>query len=162
MTLPVDLVAELYKPVTLPGYLIQIDLPGVALRYTTRGPVTHDGNLWVSAGWEFKGNVLQLAGGDPAIARLLASGDIYNARVQVWIFYGEVPIPSAVLKMFDGYIDGIPELVESITLTLWQSSASRVYAPRTIINVQNGFSVLPPVGLKFEWAGRTIELKAER
>jgi hypothetical protein len=162
MTLPVPLVSELHKPVTLPGYLFQLDLPSGTLRYTTRGPFSYDGHQWVPGGWEFRGSAMVLPGGNPAIARLMTSGDIYNARAQVWIFYGEVPTPDTVLKMFDGFIDGISDLVSNITVQLWQSSAAKIYAPRTVINVENGFSVLPPPGLKFEWGGRTISLEAER
>jgi hypothetical protein len=149
--------AELSRTVTAPGYLIQIDLPGVTLRYSTRGAQTFDGQQWNPAAWIYREGQLSLPGGDPNVAAVFLSHDVYNRRVQVWMFYGDAVTPDTARQLFDGVIDGMPSIVDGITLRLWQSSASTLYAPRGIINAQNGFSVLPAPGLKFDWNGTTIE-----
>jgi hypothetical protein len=162
MAITPELSAELSKPVTLPGYLIQIDLDGLTLRYSTRGAQTHAGQTWQPSPWVYREGSLTVQGGDPAIASVLLSHDIYNRRVQVWMFYGEQVTPETLWPLFDGVIDGMPQVIDNIVLRLWQVSGATVYAPRGIINRESGFSVLPSPGLVFEWNGVIIQFGEAR
>jgi hypothetical protein len=157
-----QLAAELSRPVTLPGYLIQMDLDGITLRYSTRGVQTFNGELWTPSPWLYRDGMLTIQGGDPVIASILLSHDLYNRRVRVWMFYGETVTPETLWPLFDGVIDGMPQAIDNIVLRLWQTSAATVYAPRGIINREAGFSVLPAPGLTFEWNGVIITFGESR
>jgi len=159
--LPTGIPAEVVKPITKPGYLIELGF-SPTMRFSSRGPQNWAGFFWISSGFQFKGSMLMLPGGDPALtSRIIAEGAA-DRSCRVWMFYSDTATDANTLLLFSGYIDGAPDLIENITLSLYSTSAKGLYAPRRKITRENGFSVLTAPGLRIQFGASTIELKADR
>ena len=150
--------ATLAAPITQPGYLIEVDFDPPRY-FSTRGLQTWASQTWASSGWTFADDKLTMAGGDPAMARLILQQGIVGRRVQVWLFYGNFADDTNIQLVFDGVADGAPNLVGSVVVTLFDQSIAVMYGPRTRIRASGGFSVLPQKGLKIKWNGTTFLLK---
>jgi hypothetical protein len=152
--MPLDLTA----PVTLPGYLIEVafDPPRY---FSTRGVQLWATHTWVSSGWVYTEDKLELPGGDPAFTQLILSQGVVGRVVRVWMFYGNTASDANTVLTYEGVIDGAPSLVNGITLTLFDRAIATLYAPRRRVRAELGFSVLPQRGLKIVWNGITIVFK---
>ena len=150
--------SDLAAPVKLPGYLNAIDFAPPRY-FSTRGVQTWAGNTWVSSGWRYTDDRLNLPGGDPAMTRLILSQGVVSRRVRVWLFYGLIADDTNTQLVFDGVCDGAPNLVDSISITLFDRAMAVLFAPRKRIRAENGFSVLPQKGFKLQWNLVTFEFK---
>jgi hypothetical protein len=154
------LTADYNAPVTLPGYLIEIDFSPVRY-FSTRGLQMWGGHTWVSSGWTFGGDRLVLPGGDPEMTRLILAQGVVSRRIRIWSFYGVTADDTTLDLLFDGVCDGAGNLIGSIALALFDNSQAVLFAPRRRVRPENGFSVLPQKGLKIVWNSTTFVLKDE-
>jgi hypothetical protein len=149
---------DLTAPVTLPGYLIELDF--VPPRYfSTRGAQMWAGLTWVSSGWSFTADKLSLPGGDPTMTQLILSQGVVARRARVWMFYGLTADDTNLQLVYDGVCDGAPNLVDPLELALFDRTAAVLFAPRQRIRPERGFSVLPQKGLKIVWNNITFLFK---
>jgi hypothetical protein len=152
--MPLDVTA----PVTLPGYLIEIDFAPPRY-YSTRGLQTWASQTWVSGAWIFSGQQLALPGGDPAMVQLILSQGVVGRVVRVWTFYGNTATDTNTELTFAGVCDGAPSLIGDIRLTLFDRAMAVMFAPRQRFRPELGFSVLPQKNFRIEWNGTTIVFK---
>lgn len=150
--------ANYAAPVTLPGYLIEVDFAPVRY-FSTRGLQLWANQTWVSSGWVFTDGKLVLPGGDPEMVRLILSQGIVGRVVKVWSFYGQTADDTNTQLLYVGVCDGASNLVGSITIGLFDNAISVLYAPRRRFRPELGFSVLPQKGLKIVWNSITIIFK---
>jgi len=149
--------ALLASPVTLPGYLIEVEFDPPRY-FSTRGVQTWAGNTWASSGWIFNGK-LSLPGGDPAMTRLILSQGVVGRRVRVWTFYGETADDTNTELTYDGVADGASDLTGNTSINLFDNSIAVLFAPRRRIRPEYGFSVLPQKGLRIKWNGVVLIFK---
>jgi len=148
----------LSSPVTLPGYLIEVDFDPPRY-WSTRGPQLWGGKTWVSHAWQFSVDKLTLPGGDPNMTALILAQGVVGRQVRVWVFYGSFVDDTNTELLFDGVCDGAPNLVDPIDLKLFDQAIPVLFAPRQRIRPELGFSVLPQKGVKVQWNNITIEFK---
>jgi hypothetical protein len=144
--------ADLAQPITKPGQLIEIDFSPPRY-FSTRGVQGYGGKTWVTGAWVFATDRLTLPGGDPAMTQLVLSQGVVGRRVRVWTFIGDYADDTNTELTYDGVIDGASDLIDPVTLMLFDRSISVMYSPRQRIRADTGFSVLPQKGLKITWKG---------
>jgi hypothetical protein len=150
--------ANYAAPVTLPGYLIEVDFAPPRY-FSTRGLQTWGSQTWVSGAWVYTDGKLTLPGGDPEMTRLILAQGIVGKQVKVWTFYGQTADDTNTDLLFVGVADGASNLVGSISIGLFDNAVSVLYAPRRRFRPEFGFSVLPQKGLKIVWNSITFILK---
>ena len=160
-------------PVTLPGYLVEIDF-ATPIYLSSRGNLTWNGQSWIA--WDVRitglgidgaassqnGN-LTLGNTDYTIGALVLQQGAAGQVVKVWKFYGEAPAAADPVLVFAGVADAaaIDPDNGTVTMTLQQEGGITQFSPRTYITYASGFSHIPPSGTVIHWNGDTFTLTAE-
>lgn len=172
-TLSSGAATEIAKPVTTPGYFVEI-LFASPLRLSSRETLSWSGNSWVSWDLDVTGlsaeadvstqsGQIVLGDTDNTLAALILAQGIADRAINVWKFYGSAPGPTDPVAMFAGVGDEArfdPD-AGRVTVTLAQQGGVTLFSPRRYITKAEGFSVVPAAGAILTWNGETIRLLPE-
>lgn len=161
--------AELEKPSTEPGYLIEIGLPGGTLRHCSRGTVPWAGFVWISMSVRVEGiegggqrGALSYFDHDAAMRTAVLNSGINDRPVKIWKFYGAALASGDPVQIFAGVGDGAQMQQGRVSIGLARSGSRTLVTPRLRIGPGIGFNHLPPDGTIVNWAGRTLRLTRGR
>ncbi len=169
-SLPPILAAETAKTITKPGYLVQIDLPLGVVRLASRQLVTYAGFDWQPEGVAYSeakrdgsGVVearLTVRNTDTLFGKRCLNEDARGARVQVWVHYGENPLPGAgeVFYEFDGAVTQYEVTPQAVTLTLSSETLYSSFTPRRTVARWHGFNVVSPPDKVLAWGELSFRL----
>jgi len=171
-SLSTTLLTEIAGPVTTPAYFIEI-LFASPLHLCTRGPLAWNGTLWQDGdvqvdGLEHDGSkssqtgALVIGNADLAIGALVLQEGVAERPINVWKFYGDAPEPEDAVQIFAGVGDdsAIDTEARTVTINLVLAGGRTLYAPRTYITRERGFSQLPAPGTLVPWNGENFRLEA--
>lgn len=162
----------LARAVTEPLYLVQIDLAGQSLRYSSAGAVSWLDQTWLPAGLRVEElrpaeaggqeGRLALANQDNVLSALLLAESLYDRRVRIWTLYGRGPWDEedAVL-LFDGALDGARLDPYRAELDLVSQDAGTAYSPRLYVDPPL-CRHLPAPGTVVAWEGERYVLEGRR
>ena len=163
-TLDTEISDGIAAAVTIPGFLIQIEIDGDTLRYSTRGTIDYDGETWVEGaevshiGGTSKPKLV-LDNADNAISVLILSDAFIDAPVSIFAFYGEAP--TAAKLLFTGVVDGADDIgLLSSTLALTDAGADRSYQPNVVLGPPLCDHFAPP-GTVISWGNVTVTLETD-
>lgn len=163
-------------PLTLPGFLVEIDFPDAIFRASSRSAITWNGNVWVPFGMKVTGlgsdgtnasssGQIQFDDLDNALGTLILGETVGGANASVWMFYGDGATLGASdpTVIFSGYASDATFDINNGTLTVAfvQANATTMYLPRQYITREAGFNHLPPLGQSIAWGNNVIVLQAE-
>lgn len=172
-TISTALATEIAKPVTSPGYLVEINF-STPFRISSRGDINWDGKVWITWGFDVQNldtdaarsslqGSLNLLNTDLSLSTLVLNEGIADRSIKIWQFYGETPGLFDPQPYFFGAGDeaAIDPTSGRCTITLMQSGGVTLYAPRSYITREAGFNFLPAVGTIIHWGGEQFRLERE-
>lgn len=174
-TVTAALTTEIGRDVVTPGYLVEIGF-ATPLRLSSRATLSWSGNTWttwdvrvrgiaVEAQGSTSGGSLVLWNGDYTISALVLGEGVANRAVKIWVFYGDTALAASdPVQVFVGVADdaSIDPTSGAVTLSLVQTNAAALFAPRFYVTPENGFSYLPAPGTVIDWDGERFVLDPEQ
>ena len=163
-------------PLTLPGFLVEIDFASAIFRASSRSAITWNGNVWVPFGMKVTGlgsdgasssssGKIQFDDLDNALGTLILGETVGGANAKVWIFYGDGSSLGATdpTIIFAGFASDATFDINNGTLTVAfvQANATTMFLPRQYMTREAGFNFLPPLGMSIAWGNNQIVLQAE-
>lgn len=162
-------------PVTLPGFLVEIDFASAIFRASSRSAITWNGNVFVPFGMKVTGlgsdgkssssGKIQFDDLDNALGTLILGETVGGANATVWMFYGDGSTLGATdpTIIFAGYASDATFDINNGTLTIAfiQANGQTMYLPRQYMTREAGFNHLPPLGMSIAWGNNQIVLQAE-
>lgn len=176
-TLSATVTTEAQKPVTRPGYLLEI--PGILTLNSrnsdlTWGTATYSGaNEFSISGlnWDYtgaqKGSVSFNDTNLFSMATIILSNDMAGKPVNIYLFYqgavtGGVIASADVTQVFAGIIDVCEISADGrVTMSLTSEQLVTMNSPRRYIKpgtTQTGFNWVPPAGTILQWGSDTVRI----
>jgi hypothetical protein len=172
-TISAALTTAIGLDVVAPGYLVEIAF-GTPLRLSSRGTLSWSGSAWtawdvrvqglgISAGQSSGAGSLSIGNADYSVSALVLGEGIANRVVNVWAFYTESPATADPVHVFAGVADDaqIDPTRGVVTVSLVQTNARALFAPRLYITPESGFSHLPAPSTVIDWDGERYVLAEE-
>ena len=101
-----------------------------------------------------QGGTLKLPNVGGAYGVLALAEGVADVPVKIWVYDGAAIGTNDPVMVFDGVGDGCNIRPDSITISLTSRRSRSLFSPRTYINQDNGFSIVPPEGKKIVWGGQ--------
>lgn len=125
---------------TRPGYLMLLGFT-TPLRLSTRGSVIWDGQTWAATPFRLNGPSLSEGGGlsgafvlqnmDNGIGATVLNEGVRGKTCQIWALYGDAPYAASdPVMIFDGVMDGVPQLDDYATITFRSDRSRTTFCPR--------------------------------
>lgn len=169
-TLTAAVQTEIAKPVTLPGYLVEI-MFSTPFRVSSRGDINWDGKVFIAWGFDVQGldtdaarsalqGTLDFLNTDNALGTLVLNEGVADRAIRVWQIYGEAPGTFDPVPMFAGAGDdaSLDPKAGRCQITLMQAGGVTLFAPRSYITREAGFNFLPASGTIINWGGEQYRL----
>jgi hypothetical protein len=159
--------------ITQPGLLVQIGFQPT-LHLTSRAMASWHGANWLP--WQMKLSGLGADGSSSTqqgsltlgntrleIGVLILEQGIADRPINIWSFYGDVPVDPDVVQIFGGVGDNssIDPTSGLCQITLRPESGVTLYSPRQYMTKEQGWNHLPAPGSAITWGRTTITLKTE-
>lgn len=160
---------EIAKPITAPGFLIEILWP-TPFRASSRGDINWNGSVFIRFGFDVRG-----LGGDGSamngsiafddidltMATLIFTNGIADVPINVWKIYGETQGRFDPVPLFTGVGDDASSdaTLKRTTISLVEARTATLFAPREYMSRETGFNVLPPRGTVIHWNGEQFVLE---
>jgi hypothetical protein len=162
----------LASQLTLPGYLVRISWISSVVRLTSRDTITWNGNAYtgfgvVPKGLEWRGSAeqggtLRLDNSSGAYSVLALSEGVADVPITVWIYDAAATANADPVCVFDGVGDSCQIMPDAITIKVTSKRSRALFAPRSYITQDNGFSIVPPEGKTIEWGGQRYTFTRQR
>ncbi len=168
-TVSVATTAKLDATAYAPGFLVQLDLSST-LRFSTRGQVTHNGNIYIPAVLDVRELQDDSSGGslvfnDPtlAIQMLVRTESLIGKRVQVARYYEGATASTDPIWFFDGYIASArEEAPPMMQIGISRAAALLSLSPARRVGRATGFNVMTPEGSIIRFRGSEFRLERAR
>lgn len=158
------------KPISLPGYLMQLGF-SLVLRYSSRGDVTWNGFNWIGANLKV-GQLQEAADGSASLSVVIGNSDrAFGAvclneapqekAVTVWGFYDGALAAGDPVQIFTGAIESCDITEAAVTLQLSSVNQRTLILPRRRISAATGFNHLLPAGRVIEFDGVRYEISRD-
>jgi len=166
--------AALSAPVTVPGYLVEINF-ATPFRMCSRATITWNGLTWSRWGVELRGIVtdgaqsaisgsLLMENTDNTLGTLILGEGVADRAIKIWQIYGETPNVIDALFLMQGVGDSasIDINAGTVEVSIMQSGGATLYTPRRYITREEGFQAIPANGTVVQWAGESYVLEGDR
>jgi hypothetical protein len=159
---------EIVKPITQPGYFVELQFGGGTVRLCSFGTTTWNSLTWTGESFEMTGpDADGLTAGivlwdmDAGFRTLATtSGGIRNKIVKIW----EAQLPALGVgdpnMIFYGIGDEVHIAQGKTTISCVRTNALYLLAPRERISAETGFNFLAAPGRKIYWGNTVITLSA--
>jgi len=170
-TLSAALLAALASTVTKPGFLVKIGF-ATPIYLSSRGAVTYDGHTYTAADIELTGlgadpkgdqrGTLRIGNTDLAIGVIILNEQNADWDITVYVFDAAATATADIVEIFNGTGNGaaLDERWASIDLT--SGSTSTQFLPAEYITAEQGFSFLPPAGMRIATPAGIYTLEPSR
>ncbi len=159
--------AELAKTVgARPGYLVELGFDTVLRMTSFESSVTWNSQTWTAEGISVSGIKhegrsgqtarITLPDGAGAYFAVIRADGLDDRTAKIWSVHGGPASydPSDPIQLFDGYMDGAPELGERVVINLTTQGNRVQWTPN--MRIEPGvFNWLPPPGSRYSWNGST-------
>ena len=145
-----------------PGYLVELGFASTLRLTSFESTVTWNSQSWVASGVRVSGIThgagsaqqarITLPDTDGAYFAVVRADGLDDRTAKIWSVHGG-PASYALtdpVQLFDGYMDGAPEMAERITISLTTQGNRTMFTPRNRIAPQL-FNYLPAHGEKRRW-----------
>jgi len=171
-TLSSALLTALASTITQPGFLVVIEFGSGTLRFGSRGTVTVDGvtytgvdlevsGLGADAKGEQKGQV-RIGNTDGAIGVIILGEQNADWAVQVYVYDAAATAAGDPVLIFAGTGSGATIDERSCAIDLTTARTSTQLLPAEYITAEQGFSYLPPAGMRIPAGNEIYILKPGR
>ena len=156
---------------TQPGYLVYIGW-AAPIRLSSRADLTWNGDPYtgfgvVPGGLEWRGSAeqggtLKLDNSSGAYSVMALGEGVADVPIKVWIYDEAATATADPVAVFDGVGDSCDIMPDALTIRVTSKRSRSLYAPRTYITQDNGFSIVPPEGKTIEWGGQRYTFQRAR
>jgi len=153
----------LAQSLTLPGYLFYIGW-ATPIRLCSRSDLNWNGNVYISysaemTGIEWRGSAeqtgtLRLSNFGNAYSEKALNEGVADVSIKIWIYDGAATATADPVPVFDGVGDSCEITPDAITIKCISKRTRSLFAPRSYINQDSGFSIVPPEGKVIQWGGQ--------
>lgn len=160
-TLTAELLTELGRTITRPGYLIEIDF-STPLRLSTIGEISYAGYVWQAADVQVRGISASGSGAQAGQLAFANTWDDFGAAIlnegiadrAVTIYSAYVGAEDDAVQVFSGVGDDAEwDAQGRISVRLAAANRNTLYWPRRRINAASGFHHLIPSGTRVTVGG---------
>lgn len=167
---------EVVKPVTSPGYLVEIIFPDpvAPLRVSSRGDTQWDGRFFRTYDFKVMGldstaqnsiqtGVVVFQDTDNSVGELVLAWGIGDREINVWEFYSDAALGTSdtvYLGQMRG-ADASGSETMTVTINLIMNNMATLYSPRTYLTKENGFNFLAPAGQILQWGSEKLILQPD-
>lgn len=168
-TISVATTAKLDATAYAPGFLVQLNLSTI-LRFSTRGEVTHSGNIYIPAALAVRelsddssAGTLVFTDATLAIQTLVRTESLIGKRVQVARYYEGATASTDPIWFFDGYIASArEEAPPTMVFSISRDAALLSLSPARRVGRATGFNVMTPEGAIVRFRGSEFRLERAR
>ena len=161
----------LAQSLTLPSYLFYIGWVA-PIRLCSRSDLDWKGNVYISysataSGIEWRGSAessgtLRLSNFGTNYSSTALDEGVADVPIKMWIYDGAATATDDPVLVFDGVGDSCEITSDAVTIRCTSKRARSLFAPRSYINQDSGFSIVPPEGKKITWGGQKYVFKRSR
>lgn len=155
------------KPITQPGYLVQIGF-SVVQRFSSRADVNWNAFTWLNNNIQV-GVLQELPNGGASLSLTIGNADLafgavclneapQEKAVDIWAFYEGATALADPVKIFGGVIDGCDISEGVVQLQLSELNDRTLFIPRQRITRATGFTRLLPAGRVIQFGGVSYEV----
>jgi hypothetical protein len=156
---------------TRPGYLAYIGW-ATPVRLSSRGDLTWNGNLFIGFGvvtdgieWRGtaeQGGTLRLDNSSGSYSVMALGEGVADVPIKLWAYDAAATATGDPVAIFDGVGDSCDIMPDAITIRVTSKRSRSLYAPRSYITQDNGFSIVPPEGKTIQWGGQRYTFTRQR
>jgi hypothetical protein len=160
---------EILKPVTQPGYFIELAFASGTVRHCTFGTTTWNSLTWTGMqvqcdGMDGEGKQARVSYWDPdaTMRTLCIGGGIRNRQIKVWKAQYAALGATDPNMIFYGVGDSVEMSGGRTTIHCARLNFGVMLAPRRRISAATGFNFLAPAGKVIQWGDAQITLQPAR
>ena len=170
-TLTMPTTNALAEQLTRPGYLVYIGW-STPVRLSSRADLTWNSSLYIgfgvsASGIEWRGSAeqggtLKLDNSSGSYSILALDEGVADVPVKVWAYDAAATATADPVAVFDGVGDSCDIMPAAITIKVTSKRSRSLFAPRSYITQDNGFSIVPPDGKTIVWGGQRYTFQRQR
>lgn len=171
-TLSGALIAALQATVTSPGFLVSIAFASGTVYLSSRADFTYDGNTYTAADIELSGlgadakgdqrGSLRIGNTDGAMGVIVLNEANADWTILVYVYDAAATATADVVEIFDGIGNGVTLDERAVTIDLTSAKTSTQFVPAEYITAEQGFSYLPPAGMRIVTPTAVYTLESSR